>query len=455
MKRTIRWQLVFSFLLFSFLIIGMISWGTIQLMDVYFQDYVEERKETEISEYVKDIEDAYQIGSGFDEKMMNSLHMFAMHSDFSFELYNEEGDLLQSSAQSHDMQGNHSMHGMMNQSTSDELERSYSLKKDGKSIGTAVFRFKESSSYTEDDQQFITKMKQNFLIVGGTAFLFSILFAGSIAQKFSKPLITINHFTKKVSKGGYQDFLEPDTPIVEMNELMENLNELTSQLKRQEKMRSQLSRDLAHEIRTPLTTVKGNLEAMMDGIWAPTPERLETCYIEINRMTRLIGNIERLNEMERESLVIQKTKVNVKDLSNQVVANFEALIKEKQLSIQVNGESVQVQADRDRISQVFTNLLANAIKFTPEKGRISISIEKNKEYIKWTIQDTGKGMSVDELSHIFDRFYMVDPSRNSRLGGQGIGLSIVKSIVHAHQGKITVDSIPEKGTSFTVKLPIE
>lgn len=455
MKRTIRWQLIFSFLLLSFLIIGLISWGTIQLMDIYFQDYVGERKETEISEYVKDIEDAYQVGSGFDEKKVSSLRMIAMHSDFSFELYDPEGQLLQSSVRSHDMQGNHSMHGMMNQTVDEYIEKSYPLKKDGKEIGTTVFRFQELSTYTEDDERFIMRMKQNFFILGGAAFLFSILFAGWVAQKFSKPLVKINHFTKKVSKGGYQDFLEPDTPIVEMNELMENLNELTSQLKRQEKMRTQLSRDLAHEIRTPLTTVKGNLEAMMDGIWAPTPERLETCYIEINRMTRLIGNIERLNEMERESLVIQKTKVNVKDLSNQVVANFEALIKENQLSIQVNGESVQVQADRDRISQVFTNLLANAIKFTPEKGRISISIEKNKEYIKWTIQDTGNGISVDELSHIFDRFYMVDPSRNSRLGGQGLGLSIVKSIVHAHQGKISVDSTPEKGTTFIVELPIE
>lgn len=454
MKRTIRWQLVFSFLLLSFLIIGLISWGTIQLMDVYFQDYVGERKETEISEYVKDIEDAYQTDSGFDEKKVSSLRMIAMHSDFSFELYDQEGQLLHSSARSQDMHGSHSMHGMMNQSTDGYIEKSYPLTKDGKEIGTTVFRFQGSSTYSEDDERFITRIKQNFLIVGGVAFLFSILFAGWVAQKFSKPLIKVNHFTKKVSKGAYQEFLEPDTLIVEMNELMESLNELTSQLKRQEQMRTQLSRDLAHEIRTPLTTVKGNLEAMMDGIWAPTPERLETCYTEINRMTRLIGNIERLNEMENESLVLQKEKVNVKDLSNQVVANFEALITEKQLSVQVKGERIQINADRDRVSQVFTNLLANAIKFTPEKGSISISINKDKEYASWIIQDTGKGMSMDERSHIFDRFYMVDPSRNSRLGGQGLGLSIVKSIVHAHQGKITVDSTPEKGTTFTVELPI-
>lgn len=454
MKRTIRWQLIFSFLLLSFLIIGLFSWGTSQLMDVYFQDYVGDRKETEITEYVKDIEDTYQEGSGFDEKKVNNLQMIAMHSNFSFELYNQEGQLLQSSFRTHDRQGSHSMHGMMNQPTEEYIEKTYSLKKDGKEIGTTIFRFQESSVYSEDDERFITRMNQNFLMVGGAAFLFSIFFAGWVAQKFSQPLVKINHFTKKVTKGAYQDFLEPDTPIVEMNELMENLNELTSQLKRQEKMRIQLSRDLAHEIRTPLTTVKGNLEAMMDGIWAPTPERLETCYSEINRMTRLIGNIERLNEMESETLVLRKTKVDLNDLSNQVVANFEALIKEKQLSVHIKGKNESIDVDRDRISQVFTNLLANAIKFTPQKGSISISIDKNKEYVRWMIQDTGKGMSTDERSHIFDRFYMADPSRNSRLGGQGIGLSIVKSIVEAHQGRVAVDSKVGKGTLFIVEIPL-
>lgn len=456
MKRSIRWQLVSSFLLLSFLIIGLISWGTSQLMDVYFEDYIGDRKETEISEYVTDVQDAYQAGEGFDEQKLDDLRMIAMHSDFSFELYNEEGQLLESSSsRGMGMKGNHSMHGMMNQSVDDYVERTYPLKNSGMEIGTAIFRFKESLSYSKDDERFISRMKQNFFVVGGVAFLLSILFAGWVAQKFSRPLIRINQFTKEVSKGDYQDFLEPNTPILEINELMANLNELTLQLKRQEKMRNQVSRDLAHEIRTPLTTVKGNLEAMMDGIWAPTPERLETCYIEINRMTRLIGNIERLNEMESESLVIHKTNVDLKDLSNQIVANFEALIKEKQLSVQVKGESVWIDADKDRMSQLITNLLANAIKFTPINGTISLSIEKDNQYVRYIIQDTGQGMNPDELKHIFDRFYMVDPSRNSRLGGQGIGLSIVKNIVHAHKGKITVDSDYGKGTTFVIELPIE
>ena len=154
------------------------------------------------------------------------------------------------------------------------------------------------------------------MIVGGIAFLFSIFFASWVAQKFSRPLIRINHFTKEISRGKYKKTLSANTSIIEMNELMNTLNELTSQLKRQEEMRNQLSRDLAHEIRTPLTTLKGNIAAMMDGIWAPTTERLETCHIEINRMTRLIGNIERLNEMESQLLTLQKSEFDLKNLSS-------------------------------------------------------------------------------------------------------------------------------------------
>ena len=293
------------------------------------------------------------------------------------------------------------------------------------------------------------------MIVGGIAFLFSIFFASWVAQKFSRPLIRINHFTKEISRGKYKKTLSANTSIIEMNELMNTLNELTSQLKRQEEMRNQLSRDLAHEIRTPLTTLKGNIAAMMDGIWAPTTERLETCHIEINRMTRLIGNIERLNEMESQSLTLQKSEFDLKNLSSQVVANFEALIKEKHLSIRVKGENVFIHADKDKISQMVTNLLSNAVKFTPYGGSISISIEKRNPYASFIIKDTGEGMNNDELKHIFDRFYRADPSRNSRLGGQGIGLSIVKSIVDAHQGKINVSSKYGNGTTFVVDFPVE
>lgn len=455
MKRTIQWQLVIAFLLLSFLIIGLIGWATSYSMDVYFQDYIGERQETAIAEYAADLEETYREEEGFDERILQNLTMNAMHQDFSFELYDGADQIIWQSSQGMGHM-NHGMHGMVNDNQDgDTIEKTYLLQKGNSTIGKAVFHYAAKADYTEDDQQFIARTKQSFLFVGTAAFLFSIIFAAWVARMFSRPLVHINRFTKKISMGTYQDVLPARTSIVEMNELITSLNDLSSQLERQENMRNQLSRDLAHEIRTPLTTVKGNLEAMIDGIWEPTPERLETCYQEINRMARLIENIEQLNAMESQTLVLHKTSFDLKELSRQVAANFEALAQEKNLTVLVKGESTMICADKDKISQLITNLLANAVKFTPPNGTISLSVKKEKQKARLVVEDNGEGIKAENIARIFDRFYMTESSRNSRIGGQGIGLSIVKSIVNAHGGDIHVDSTVGKGTRFTVEIPDE
>ena len=167
----------------------------------------------------------------------------------------------------------------------------------------------------------------------------------------------------------------------------------------------------------------------------------------------MIRNIELINKIETNYDHLKKTDVDLYKLVESVIENFTSKISEKNISVKIHGERPVVSADKDKMSQVLTNLLSNAIKFTQKEGRIDFSITSDKNNILLSIEDNGIGLEKDQQFHIFDRFYMADPSRSSSLGGQGIGLAIVKSIVEAHNGTIEVKSNLGLGTKFSIKLP--
>lgn len=276
-----------------------------------------------------------------------------------------------------------------------------------------------------------------------------------VAKKISGPIVRVKDFTREIAKGDYTSLSPEKTDIKELDELISSVNALSVQLENQQDIRNQLSSDIAHEIRTPLTTLKGSLEAMIDGIWEIIDDRIQSCYDEVNRITRLIGSIDKINEIESHQDSLNKISFDLYALAENISSNFEALFAKKNIYYALNGDSLFITTDRDKISQVITNLLSNAVKFTPPEGTITLKIRNEKNQALLTIADTGEGIHPKEINRIFERFYMSDLSRNSFLGGQGIGLSIVKSIIKAHNGTITVKSDYGKGSTFTVILPVK
>jgi two-component system sensor histidine kinase BaeS len=179
------------------------------------------------------------------------------------------------------------------------------------------------------------------------------------------------------------------------------VDSLSRQLDSQQEIRNRLSSDIAHEIRTPLTTLKGNLEAMLDGIWEPSSERLKICYDEVNRISRLIGNIDKINEMESNHEKLEFSRFDLQALSKKVATNFTAAAAKKNIILAVTGEPLMITADQDKISQVLTNLLANAIKFTPKQGNIHIEthLEGNRAVLK--VSDDGIGIDPEDQEKDF------------------------------------------------------
>ncbi len=462
MKRTIKWQLLLSFVSLSFILVGAFSWITLNLLESHFADYVRERQESELEEYSTDLENLYQQNGTWEEnsQAIQRVGRNALQQSVIVRIFDEDGQLLWSPSASEEEDAknkvqDHLLHmeQMVGGMESDYVQSRSPLYDGTEEIGMMEIQSVGPYAYTEHDALFISDMESKLVLVAFFSLLIPLFFALLVAKKLSSPIVTINDFTKEIAKGRYSSLSLEETGIREIDDLLVSVNDLSLQLQYQQKIRNRLSSDIAHEIRTPLTTLKGNIEAMIDGVWEISEERLYRCYEEVSRITRLIGEIDRINELESQESQLQKTTFDLTELAQQIVDNFQPMLVENKLNCSVSGDRVFISADRDKIHQVLTNLLANAIKFTPSGGRIDLYVSQSKGTTSFRIIDNGQGIPPDEVGQIFERFYMAEPSRNSKLGGQGIGLSIVKGIVNAHQGTISVDSIYGKGTTFTINLP--
>ena len=462
MKRTIKWQLLLSFVSLSFILVGAFSWITLNLLESHFADYVRERQESELEEYSTDLENLYQQNGTWEEnsQAIQRVGRNALQQSVIVRIFDEDGQLLWSPSASEEEDAknkvqDHLLHmeQMVGGMESDYVQSRSPLYDGTEEIGMMEMQSVGPYAYTEHDALFISDMESKLVLVAFFSLLIPLFFALLVAKKLSSPIVTINDFTKEIDKGRYSSLSLEETGIREIDDLLVSVNDLSLQLQYQQKIRNRLSSDIAHEIRTPLTTLKGNIEAMIDGVWEISEERLYRCYEEVSRITRLIGEIDRINELESQESQLQKTTFDLTELAQQIVDNFQPMLVENKLNCSVSGDRVFISADRDKIHQVLTNLLANAIKFTPSGGRIDLYVSQSKGTTSFRIIDNGQGIPPEEVGQIFERFYMAEPSRNSKLGGQGIGLSIVKGIVNAHQGTISVDSIYGKGTTFTINLP--
>jgi two-component system sensor histidine kinase BaeS len=195
------------------------------------------------------------------------------------------------------------------------------------------------------------------------------------------------------------------------------------------------------------------LEAMVEGLWDATPERLNSCVEEVNRLSNLIADLDRLAKLEQENLKLNIDNVDLLEITQTVCKNFEKEAYNKNITISQEGVNCNIKADKDRIIQVITNLLSNAIKYTQSNGHIKVVVTDDIVNGIVIVEDNGIGISKKDLSYIFERFYRTDQSRNRKTGGAGIGLTIAKSIVEAHRGKIFVESTEGKGSRFTVIFP--
>ncbi|ASS74305.1 hypothetical protein CIG75_04425 [Tumebacillus algifaecis] len=245
------------------------------------------------------------------------------------------------------------------------------------------------------------------------------------------------------------DGMEELEPIAQM------LNRMEQELSRGSRSRDQLVADVAHELRTPLAILRGQLESMLEGKVELAPEQLVPLLDETTRLTRLVQDLQQLSLAKAGALPLQRTWVPFAELLAEITSVLELEAELKGTTLAMTG-SVQeeVYCDRVRIKQVLINLLGNAIRYTPPEGRVEVSVSVGLGKVQVVVRDDGPGIPPESLPYLFDRFYRVEGSRNRQSGGMGLGLAIAKEFVEAHSGRLQVKSELGEGTAFTLILPL-
>ncbi|MFB9275724.1 sensor histidine kinase [Cohnella cellulosilytica] len=288
------------------------------------------------------------------------------------------------------------------------------------------------------------------------ALLFGSLFILLAARYIVRPLQLLTRATRKMAKGDFSIRLASKRKD-EIGQLTQSFNQMANELGDLEAIRRQFVSDVSHEIQSPLTSIKGFTHALLHKKMDEAARRrlLGIIEEESNRLSRLSEDLLQLASLEYEHLRLNvETFLLDKQLRHVVVA-LEPQWASKELEMELEADQTTMRGDRDKLNQLWVNLLGNAVKFTPEGGRIRIAVRCDEQNVRVTIADSGPGISEHEQEHIFKPFYKVDKSRDRAVGGNGIGLSIVKRIVDLHRGDIQVLSRVGEGTNVTVTLPLD
>ncbi|MBM7694090.1 signal transduction histidine kinase [Peribacillus deserti] len=287
--------------------------------------------------------------------------------------------------------------------------------------------------------------------IGAVILVFIVSFY--VARKLSSPLLEMKKAAEKMAKGQWKTRVSISGND-EVSELGQSLNQLAFELNQQDIARKNMTADIAHELRTPLATLKSHMEAFEDRVWEPTPERLSACTEEINRLILLIQDLEQLNTMESPDFKINIQPNDLKEVIKQCAASIRGAYLQKniQLNLEFSGE-LDFSFDVERMKQVFLNLLSNSLKYTEPGGVVSVLAHNEEDSMIIQVKDNGAGMKKEFLMKAFDRFYREDSSRSRRTGGSGLGLAIVKRLVKSHHGEVWIESVAGKGTTVSISLP--
>ena len=310
-------------------------------------------------------------------------------------------------------------------------------------------------------QQVVIDRVNQAVIVGGLVALIAALLIGFfVFRGITRPVEQLTHAAQSLAKGDLSTRVEVDSHPTrlgndELSDLGTAFNVMADHLQQSERLRRDMTADLAHELRTPLAVMRGNLEAMVDGVYPLDAEHIKPAVDQVNLLARLIEDLRTLAMAEAGQLRLVKRPTDLSALISNTLTSFEAPASSQQITLRsdIASDLLSIEIDPDRIQQTLAILISNALHHTPANGSITIEACHETDRVLIEVTDSGAGIPPEDLPHVFERFYRADKSRSRESGGSGLGLAIAKSIVEAHGGTIGVQSELGKGTTMIIQLP--
>jgi signal transduction histidine kinase len=323
--------------------------------------------------------------------------------------------------------------------------------------GTIILAYYEPldiPSPQQVQQSFITSVNQSIYIAIFAAGLLAVVLTLIFSHSIVSPIDALTRAAQKMEHGDLSQRVMVKSGG-EVGQLAQAFNAMADGLQHVEQLRRNMVTDVAHELRTPLSNLRGYLEAMQDGIVVPTPENISSLHQEVMLLNHLVDDLQELALVEAGQLRLNKQPIQLDAEVKKTIAitQPEADVKGISLKTKISSDLPLVSVDPERLKQVLRNLLENSLVYTPENGDISIEAQAHNGMVQVKVQDTGIGIGPEHLPYVFERFYRADRSRTRSTGGAGLGLAIVKKIIEAHGGQVSIESILEKGTTVTFTLP--
>jgi signal transduction histidine kinase len=300
----------------------------------------------------------------------------------------------------------------------------------------------------------VERMQQAIVIAGLSAGAVALVIAGVLAWHLVNPLRRLTDAADAIARGDLSQRVRV-AGNDEVGELASSFNHMAAELERSAQLRRNMTADVAHELRTPLSIVRGKLEGVLDGVYPATAEHLQPVLEATDLLTVLVDDLRTLAQAEAGNLALERRPVNIGDLLHDAIVNFEPQASDQDVALVLDlpPEPPEVLVDWHRVNQVLGNLLTNALRHTPAGGEITLSAAADSTEARVTVTDTGTGIPAEDLPFVFDRFWRGDRSRSRASGGSGLGLAIVRHLVELHGGTIGAASRPGEGSQFWFTLP--
>ena len=339
------------------------------------------------------------------------------------------------------------------QLTNRQIRAGTSIEVGGKQVGV-LLTTNALPVYNVAETLFLQRTNRALVLAMFGAMLVALLIGLILARTLTLPLRALTQAVQKVTRGQLEQQVEVNSQD-EIGELGLAFNQMSREVARVNQQRRQMTADIAHDLRTPLTVISGYVESMRDGVLQPTQQRLELIYGEIGRLQHLVTDLRMLSQADAGELRLEPLPVDAQTILEHTAEIHQHHTGQQNVTLQVQVESglPAVRLDEARFMQMMDNLISNALRYTPPGGSITLGARRQGSGIEFNVSDTGSGIEPDDLPWIFDRFQRGDKSRHSDGNESGLGLAIVKALAEAHGGKVTAESVIGQGTTIRVWLP--